>query len=61
MLVKFQGHWIKGQGYIRPQPFDLILAERNTALDTALAVFLPKLITYSFFAINQTFKLQKGN
>ena len=48
MLANFQGHRIRGQGYIRPQPIDLILAERNTAVDTALAASLPNLITFSY-------------
>ena len=38
-MVKCQGHQVKGQGYIHPQPIDLNLVVRNAAINTALAVF----------------------
>ena len=41
-MVEFQCHRVKGQGYIRPQPIDLILFERNAAVDTASAIPLPQ-------------------
>ena len=39
ILVKCQGHRVKGQGEARLHPLDLILVERNAAENTASSVF----------------------
>ena len=40
ILVKCQGHRVKGQGQTCLHPLDLILVERNAAENTASSVFL---------------------